>query len=132
MPQSSMQPQLTITDTGTNSGGTGTIYGGPFVGPLAIQETGGQTFIVLDRGVRLVDAVATLTTGGAPTVEHYLGIAVGQVSNKIAWLQASTLQAGSAQRHAPALNLPAGPMIQFFSVNPSSTTEAIRWVLYWA
>lgn len=122
-------PSLTITDAGTH--GTATVYGGPFLGPQAISEAGGQTFIVLDRDFPIVDATCVLQTGGATTVEHYLLVCVGNIQNVIGYLQASLLQAGSAQRHAPKLKLPGGVQLMFKSAHPSSaTTEAITWTLY--
>lgn len=122
-------PSLTIQSAGTHE--TATVYGGPFLGPLAILEAGGQTFIVLDRDFTIVDAVYTLQTGADTTVEHFMLICVGNIQNVIGYVQASLTHQGSAQRHAPRLKLPAGVQLMFKEANPSSaTTEATQLTLY--
>lgn len=117
-----------------NSAGSatpGTVAGGPFEGPLTCLETG-LTFLRTTRAVNVVDATATLQTGGALAQGHAYLLCVGNITNVVAVFYSGDLQAGSAQRHSPNVKIPAGVDLLMKAVQFAGAAEASTIKLYWA
>lgn len=128
--QSGMLPQVNFSSAGSAT--PGTVFGGAFEGPLTVQETG-LTFLRLTKNVSLTDAVAGTVAGAAAANGHAYLLALDNVQNVIAVLYASALQPGSAQRHAPAIKLPAGHDLIVRAVQLSgAAAEATTLTLFWA
>ena len=97
-----MLPSASFNSVGSAT--PGTIFGGPFEGPLTCQETG-LAFLRTDRAVTIKDSVAVLTsTGGALALNHAYLISVGNVQNVIGIIYSSDVTPGSAR--AVALSMP--------------------------
>ena len=128
-----MLPQNSFNDAGSAS--QGTIYGGPFVGPDVVQETG-LTFLVMDKDVTLKDAIAQLANGAAPGQSHAYLISVGDLQNVIAVLYSTQLPPNSQYRHVPPLNFKKGETVYVRGVQLSEAStaaaEATVLVLSWA
>lgn len=123
-------PQATFSSAGQNAANT--IFGGPFEGPLTVQETN-LTFLRIPRAVKLVDAVAGTTAGAAAAQGHAYLLSHGNVQNVVAVLKASDLQPGSAQRHPPKLNLPPGDwFVRAVQLSTGGAAEATILTLYFA
>jgi len=123
-------PHVTITDAGTAV--SGTILGGPYLGPLPVAETGQNFFRVL-KPCRLVDGICFITASGAATAQpHFLLISAGEITNVVGYCMSAALQPNSANRHVPALTFPALIDLYFRSVILSATVEAVTWALYFA
>ena len=125
-----MLPQATASDAGTAT--PGTIYGGAFTGPDSFLETN-QTFLTIARNVVLKDAIAQLSSGGAPSNAHAYLISVGNLQNVIAVLYSTQLPPNSQFRHVPPLRFNQGDIVFVRGVQLAGTAaEATQLVLSFA
>lgn len=124
-----MQPQSIFTDPGVAT--VGTIFGGPFAGPLTDQLTG-LTFLDVDRNVTLYDAIASLATGAAFAQAHAYLIGVGDVQNVVGVIKSTQVPPNSNLRRPPSLKFSKGQRIFVRSVQLSGAIEAGELTLLWA
>jgi hypothetical protein len=124
-----MQPQSVFTDPGVAT--VGTIFGGPYAGPLIDQITG-LTFLDVDKNVTLYDAVAGLTTGAAFAQAHAYLVSIGDVQNVIAVIKSTQIPPNSNLRRPPSIKIPAGSRVFIRSVQLSGAQEAGELTLLWA
>lgn len=101
-------------------------------GPLTVQETG-QQFLRVTRPIKLIDATASLNTGANLANLHALAIYVGNVGNKAVVIYSNMVQPGSAQRHPPAITIPAGVDVYFNAYQLSGAGAEVNvWTLDFA
>jgi len=124
-----MQPQTVWTDPGVAT--VGTIFGGPFAGPLTDQTTG-LTFLDVDRNVTLYDAVASLATGAAFAQQHAYLVSVGDVQNVVGVILSTQVPPNSNLRRPPSLKFSAGQRVFVRSVQLSGAIEAGQLLMLWA
>lgn len=131
MPDDATMPEVTVNSAGAVAAGA-TLFGGPYEGPLTIQETN-LTFLRVTRPLTIKDAIAYITaTGLAAAQVHAYLVCVDNVQNVVGILFAAQLQPGSAQRHAQALKIPAGhdlliKAVQLTGAAAEATTLIINW-----
>lgn len=101
-------------------------------GPLTVQETG-QLFLRVTRPVKLVDATASTSAGATLANLHALSIFVGNIGNRAVTIYSNMVQPGSAQRHPPAVTIPAGVDVYFQAYQLAAVAaEANIWTLDFA
>jgi len=124
-----MQPQSLFTDPGVAT--VGTVFGGPYAGPLTDQITN-LTFLDIDKDVQMNDAIVQLSTGAAPAQQHAYLIAVGDVQNVIGVIFSTQTPPNSNLRKVPGFKFPAGTRLFVRSVQLSGAQEAVQLLLIWA
>lgn len=123
-----MLPEAVASDPGTAA--VGTIFGGPFSGPLTFQETN-LAFLNITEEVELADVIASLATGAAPAQQHALKFAVDSVQNVVG-IQFSTQALPTVpQRVHPPLVFHKGQVLFLVGVQLSGAIEAIQWTILW-
>lgn len=101
-------------------------------GPLTVQETG-QLFLRVSRPVKLVDGVASLVTGAALANGHALSLFIGNIGNRAVTIYSNMLAPGAAQRHPPAVTVPAGVDVYLQAYQLSGAgAEVNQWTLDFA
>jgi hypothetical protein len=101
-------------------------------GPLTVQETA-QQYLRVTRPVKLIDATCSTAAGATTAQLHALAIYVGNVGNKAVVIYSNMVQPGSAQRHPPAVTIPAGVDVFFEAYQLSGGAAEVNvWTLDFA
>lgn len=124
-----MLPTVHVNDPGSATAGT--IYGGAFLGPDVIQETG-LTFLEIDRDCKLQDAIAQLAAGGAPAQGHAYLISIGDVNSVVGVILASDARPDQPNRSIPAIQFKRGDRVFIRGVALTAVLEATVLTLRFA